>query len=395
MAASSSRSLDEVYSSLSISEEEEFGLEVGADIVGFTLEDLKLSLMGKLLTDKPIKFQFLKDTMAATWRPGKGVCIKELGYNLFIFQFFHEVDVERILDDGPWSFERNMLLLHILKDNESPFHIQLTMTEFWIQVHSLPSNFHIERIFEAIGAHLGEYVKADHSKDEDPWKMFIRLRVRIDVTKPLKRRMKLRRSGGDWFWVDFRYERLPTFCFICGMLGHADRFCPKLFEGASMESEKPYGGWTRATGRRPQAALGERWLVQEGTRRPVIVSTEQYGKDTLVNRMGSGCHRNRVSVGGEVVRDGVSGVQSEEHVADESTETITGPTVESNNQAMDLEPMYLNKESPEGMELVEQKRKRSKEDNPLLHAVSSFGSSITVSKNECGAGSALQTRQES
>lgn len=395
MAASSSRSLDEAYSSLTISEEEEFGLEVGEDVAINTPVDSKYTLVGKLLTDKPVKFQFFKDTMAATWRPGKGVCIKELGYNLFIFQFFHEIDVGRVMEDGPWSFERNLLLLHRLKENESPFHVQLTEAEFWVQVHNLPSNFHTEGILKAIGAHVGEFVKVDYSKAEDPWKIFTRIRVRIDTTKPLKRRMKLRRAGGEWVWVDFKYERLPTFCFICGMLGHADRFCPKLFEGVSMESDKPYGGWMRATGRRSQVAVGEKWLIQEGKRRPETDSTERYEKDVLAAGKGSGGEDIRVREGGENVREEIRSVLKKEHVANVMTDVVMGSTNEKFvNQAVGLVTMDLNKQSHEGKELADQKRKRILENGPLYHAENAVGSIFDESKNVFGAGSAVQTRHE-
>lgn len=87
-----------------------------------------------------------------------------------------------------------------------------------------------ERIAKAIGDHVGVFIRADKNSFDGSWKMFMRIRVLVDVTKPLKRRMKLKKAGGQWFWADFRYERLPNFCFICGILGHTDRFCQKHFE---------------------------------------------------------------------------------------------------------------------------------------------------------------------
>ena len=55
-----------------------------------------------------------------------------------------------------------------------------------------------------------------------PRRFFLRIRVNMDVHKPLKRRMKIKKSGGEWLWVHFRYELLNLFCFICGCLGHTD-----------------------------------------------------------------------------------------------------------------------------------------------------------------------------
>lgn len=45
------------------------------------------------------------------------------------------------------------------------------------------------------------------------------------------------------------YERLPTFCFLCGILGHGEAKCPLRYEEefVAPEGELPYGNWLRAT----------------------------------------------------------------------------------------------------------------------------------------------------
>lgn len=72
--------------------------------------------------------------------------------------------------------------------------------------------------------------------------------------------MKVRKSGSEWFWIVFKYENVPTFCFICGLLGHSDKFCSKLFDNPDSEIVKPYGSWMRAPLRRPTKLIGARWL---------------------------------------------------------------------------------------------------------------------------------------
>ncbi|KAL8093146.1 hypothetical protein AgCh_035147 [Apium graveolens] len=46
----------------------------------------------------------MQHRMAALWRPGKGVYIKEVDRNRYIFQFYHEVDITRVLEGSPWTF---------------------------------------------------------------------------------------------------------------------------------------------------------------------------------------------------------------------------------------------------------------------------------------------------
>lgn len=88
----------------------------------------------------------------------------------------------------------------------------------------------------------------------------MRIRVSIDVRKPLKRRMKLKKEAGEWIWIDFKYERLNIFCFICGLLGHTEKQCSKLYDCPSSEIVKVYGPWLKAPSRRGQMNSEEKWL---------------------------------------------------------------------------------------------------------------------------------------
>ena len=94
--------------------------------------------MGRFLTDRAINFVAMKNTLASLWRPVKGVHIKDLSPSLFLFQFFHELDVERVIKGGPWTFNQHLLIMSRLKIGDNPIQMPLFQTEFWIQVYELP-----------------------------------------------------------------------------------------------------------------------------------------------------------------------------------------------------------------------------------------------------------------
>ena len=57
------------------------------------------------------------------------------------------------------------------------------------------------------------------------WSRCLCVRVRIDVTRRLVRGRKITIEGGETKWVNFKYERLPNFCYRCGLLNHALKDC--------------------------------------------------------------------------------------------------------------------------------------------------------------------------
>ncbi|CAH9109974.1 unnamed protein product [Cuscuta europaea] len=76
----------------------------------------------------------------------------------------------------------------------------------------------------------------------------MRIRVCMDIRKPLKKGTTLKK-GGIGHWVDFKYEKLPNFCFICGIIDHSDKFCLVVYEGDNTLLDKFYGVHLRAGGR--------------------------------------------------------------------------------------------------------------------------------------------------
>lgn len=76
--------------------------------------------------------------------------------------------------------------------------------------------------------------------------MYSRIRVTMDVDKPLKKIIKIKRGGDTWSWVNFKYDRLSTFCFVCCTLGHSERDCGIVYGNPNKEIDRSYVIWIRA-----------------------------------------------------------------------------------------------------------------------------------------------------
>uniref|UniRef100_A0A803PV21 Reverse transcriptase n=1 Tax=Cannabis sativa TaxID=3483 RepID=A0A803PV21_CANSA len=231
MASSSKQGDDLVdrYEQIQLEEEEEGVLITGENEEEEQAFDDRWCLVGKFLTGRTIDFDAMRHMMASLWQPGRGVYIKELDTNRYLFQFYHEIDIQAVIDGSPWTFNRIQLVFHRLKRGEDPRLIRLHKLDMWIQLHDLKYGFMSDWVVKHVGNYIGTHKK---------------------LIKP----------NGDWIWTTFKYEHAPMFCFICGLIGHSEIFCPKRFEEHFDDSIRMYGEWMKAPTRKKNYLIGAQWL---------------------------------------------------------------------------------------------------------------------------------------
>ncbi|XP_019166538.1 PREDICTED: uncharacterized protein LOC109162273 [Ipomoea nil] len=108
--------------------------------------------VGRVVTNRPVKFSFFQDTMAAVWQPAMGLTMRQLQPQRFLIRFYHETDLNRIIEGGPWAYEQNLLIMQKLQPGEDPEATVLNHADFWIQIHSLPAGLRSVVVVSAIGS---------------------------------------------------------------------------------------------------------------------------------------------------------------------------------------------------------------------------------------------------
>jgi hypothetical protein len=98
-----------------------------------------------------------------------------------------------------------------------------------------------------IGSTMGKVEDVAVAEDDVGWGRYLRVRVAINLFKPLERGRTLFISGNSC-WVSFKYEKLPVFCLRCGYIIHGPKGCAegsirKPFHG---EGSNGWGLWLRA-----------------------------------------------------------------------------------------------------------------------------------------------------
>ncbi|KAL5763997.1 hypothetical protein ACOSP7_016350 [Xanthoceras sorbifolium] len=211
------------------------------------MKKLSLSLVGKIVANREISREAFKSFIPMIWRSTNPVEIEAIGVNLFIFRFGCLWDRKRVLEGGPWSFDKHLLILKEIVGSDRLEDQDFSSTPFWVQIYNLPLVCLTRDIKMVLGKKIGEVKDIDDGDSEDCLGKFIRVRVVIDVSKPLKRRLRVALGDNDEeIAVLLCYERFSYFCYYCRCMGHLVRDCRDNPSGLKNISDMKYGAWLKA-----------------------------------------------------------------------------------------------------------------------------------------------------
>ncbi|XP_074265748.1 uncharacterized protein LOC141588192 [Silene latifolia] len=184
--------------------------------------------------------------MIKLWNPSKPVIgnVIDAKEKTFVFRFGVMRDKERVLENQPWHFDKFVWCFNEPSMTGKMTDLPLYHLPLWARVYDLPiSGRRNESNVRKIGAMLGKYVGMELGPNPEMDRA-IRVRIIHDVRLPLKKLIHIKMSGDREVPFEVKYERLPTFCYGCGRLGHGEKDCE---EGPFEEHELQYGEWLRAS----------------------------------------------------------------------------------------------------------------------------------------------------
>lgn len=181
-----------------------------------------------------------------------------------------------VMEGSLWTFDKFHLIYKRLKAGDNPREIVLNKMDIWVQLHEMNPGFMDQRVVTDNGSYIGSFVESDQNSFIRVWRDYICVRVTITIDKPLKRRMKFKKSETNWCWVNFKYEDVPTFCFICGLIGHSKKYYERIFEVPKTQIERPYRSWMCAELKEGNHTMGSKWLRQGGSTHPLSSLVNAY-----------------------------------------------------------------------------------------------------------------------
>lgn len=130
----------------------------------------------------------------------------------------------------------------------SPTQMDFSSAAFWIRMYNLPLACMGNEAGRRLGSSVGRVEEVDTNEEGIGWREYLQVRVEISVHRPIVARGRMLRLKDKLLWIDFQYEKLPWFCFRCGMINHGGRRCTKIETRrvSGVDFKPQYGPWLRA-----------------------------------------------------------------------------------------------------------------------------------------------------
>ncbi|XP_026384248.1 uncharacterized protein LOC113279799 [Papaver somniferum] len=216
----------------SLLQDEEEIFKVPEDIVESNTEH-KYNVVITTITGREYEINILYNMLQRSWRPSGNMEIHSFGKEIYLIHFELGCDYNTVITKSPWVLNEDLLLLEICNPEKLPHEYEFKYADFSIQIYGLSMSNQKIKMVEFIASKIGVPYPINPS-EQAKWGGFARVRVKIDITQPIRQELTFTLPSKKKCTVSLRYERLPRVCFFCCRFGHIMKQCPEL----SKECEK-------------------------------------------------------------------------------------------------------------------------------------------------------------
>lgn len=192
-------------------------------------ENAEWAIVGKVLSPMTLHASTILRAMKLAWGNPYGLKIRSIGdkgHNLFVAEFGSAQEMGRAQGGSPWMIGKHAVILQLYDASLKPTDIAFDKMEMWVRILNLPLGWmNAQRGVRAMEL-VGEVVKMDVDDNGKASGPYLRARIRVEISKPLRRGIMLKPSmTGKAEWFDIQYEKLPFYYFSCGIMGHTEVEC--------------------------------------------------------------------------------------------------------------------------------------------------------------------------
>lgn len=204
------------------------------------------SLIGYVVGATPdTKGNGFHDYLRWIWKLKGTLQIMPRGNGFFMFKFSSEVEMQRVLENGPWFVHGKPLVLKRWSP-DTPFeHQRLTSIPIWVRFPQLPLKYWSKGAMEIIASTLGQPLFLDEATAKSRHFEFARLCVEINHDFEFPDVVPIFSEDTNSIEeVMVTYDWKPTPCTHCKTFGHLPSACATAAVVKGKQHIKPKEVWT-------------------------------------------------------------------------------------------------------------------------------------------------------
>ncbi|KAK1613138.1 hypothetical protein QYE76_036811 [Lolium multiflorum] len=256
--------IDDMLSHLELNDDELDDVVVGVEAAKEFQKSARWLAIGKVQTNRSFSAEALFEKMKSIWNLARDPICREAGENLFIFQMHCLADWKKVVHQGPWTFRGWGLLVEDYDGLGDPTEVVFGGMHVWVQIHGIPELYMKQLVVDDLARRIGNVKEVQMFPKLFFEGNYVRIRVRIQITKPLPRFVSLTLPEGRRR-LAVKYEKVPFSVNDKGLIGHDHEECG---DGVWEDKQLQYGSWMLATRRVnqsvPNRQFGSRTMSRGG-----------------------------------------------------------------------------------------------------------------------------------
>lgn len=218
-------------------EDRDLFLNLDSDADGEEVKSNSIAV-GRISIDKKLNRNGTLAQIRSIWSPVEVLVIRSFDENLFGIYFANRASMEKAIDNSPYGIQNYNFILKEWMPGVAVEEISFDQICMWIQIHKLPRDMMTMRNLQMIGGRIGVMQDSEDPFADGLGRGFARIKVAMDVRKPMVKELQSRRTSGEIIKMSLRYENLQDICYCCGRIGHSFKSCNEYMVKPELRFDK-------------------------------------------------------------------------------------------------------------------------------------------------------------
>jgi hypothetical protein len=157
------------------------------------------AIVGKVLAPNTLHISTIVAALRPAWGNPRGLVLNPAGDNRFVAEFGSKADKSRVVDGPPWVVGKHAVLLRDFDIDQRPSDMTFNGLKIWARIINLPFGYMHKKWGEVIAGSLGiegSTPVVDCDNTGRCWGSYMRVRVELNVDKPLLRESRSSLNAG-------------------------------------------------------------------------------------------------------------------------------------------------------------------------------------------------------